>query len=312
MCFASLFSGKMLGDGSINRNHKSYRFCFLHKLADKSYAEYCYQLFSPYLPFGSRCKHIDGIFDKRTEKTYYRIYYQSLTSPIINWLHTVWYREGRKVVPVDWIYDNFNSETLSIWYQDDGCLKGSGQRIILSTESFSNEEINFLQQLLRDKFNIFANIDIQNRLDISSRLEVQKFLALVEPFIHPSMERKSMTEIWRDWQKGWPLCKVEQCGVMRTSIYLPYGLFQCIGVQNYSPMLNNLLDEWLDKQWYENIIEPNKRYNWLLSHENTEKGSYLLTPRFRPGVRKRLDLLTKATGFEMSELVSMALRNSRT
>jgi hypothetical protein len=40
MGFDSIFAGKMLGDGCINRNRRKFRFCFIHKLNDKGYADY--------------------------------------------------------------------------------------------------------------------------------------------------------------------------------------------------------------------------------------------------------------------------------
>jgi hypothetical protein len=63
----------------------------------------------------------------------------------------------------------------------------------------------------------------------------------------------------------------------------------------------------LEKQWVKNLLDPCERYSWLIKYEGVPKGTYLLTPRFRPDVKRKLDILSMATGFERSELVIMAL-----
>ncbi|MGB9803642.1 endonuclease [Desulfofundulus sp.] len=307
MAFASLFAGKMLGDGYMNVTHRAPRFCFIHALADKSYAEYCFHLFANYLPYGPNGMQVRSNFDRRTQKKYVRVLCQSRTSPLLERLYPTWYKR-RKIIPMDWVAQNLEADGLAIWFQDDGNLKEGGRRIILSTESYTLEEKSFLRFLLQSKFNISANIDGQGRLDISSRLEVRKFQALVEPLMHASMFRKSMAEQWRQWAIQWQELAGIHRGTCRTSIYLPYDLYDRLRGEGYSSLLNNLLSEWMDKQWVENVCDTARRYRWLLKHEKIPKGKYLLTPRFRPDVKGRLDLLSMATGFERSELVIIALK----
>lgn len=306
MSFASLFTGKMLGDGYLNRPRKACRFAFLHALADKAYAEYCLGLFLQYLPFGSREIKVKFYYDNRTQKNYGRVFCQSRTSALLDKLHPLWY-QGRKVIPMEWVAANLEADGLAIWFQDDGNLKNNGSRIILSTESFTSEEKIFLKLLLLNKFHIAANVDSQGRLDISSRLEVRKFQALVEPLVHYSMRRKTIAGKWKQWNAQWTENDWLQHGTCRTSIYLPYELYEIIRGEGYSHFLNQLLNAWLEKQWKEILPEPGNRYNWLIKYEGISKGSYMITPRFRPDIKGKLDLLSIATGFERSELVTMAL-----
>lgn len=100
LTFYSLFAGKMLGDGYINLNNNAPRFCFLHSLKDKEYARHCYKLFCPYLPYGENCGKESSVYDKRTNKSYGRIYFQSMTSPILKKLYPLWYPDGQKRVPI--------------------------------------------------------------------------------------------------------------------------------------------------------------------------------------------------------------------
>lgn len=306
LSFASLFAGKMLGDGYLNRTHKACRFAFLHSLADKAYAQYCLDIFSRYLPFGSKEIKMETYYDHRTQKKYGRVFCQSRTSAVLNELYPLWY-QGRKVIPAEWVAVNLDAVGLAIWFQDDGSLKDSGCRIILSTESYTAGEKSFLQSLLLNKFHITASIDSQGRLDISSRFEARKFQALVEPLLHSSMRRKTIADKWNQWAEQWTANEKFQRRTCRTSIYLPYELYETIRGEGYSCLLNRLLSEWLEKQWTEILRAPIRRYHWLVKHEGIPKGNYLLTPRFRPDVKGKLDLLSTATGFERSELVTIAL-----
>ncbi|WP_077718820.1 hypothetical protein [Novibacillus thermophilus] len=49
-----------------------------------------------------------------------------------------------KLIPHDFVGTYFNRDSLALWYQDDGALKGN--RIILSCECFSHMDKRFLQQ----------------------------------------------------------------------------------------------------------------------------------------------------------------------
>lgn len=296
----------MLGDGYINLNHKAPRFCFLHSLKDKEYAVHCYNLFSSYLPYGENCSRESYIYDKRTNKRYGRIYYQSMTAPILRKFYLFWYPDGYKKIPLDWVERYLEADGLALWYQDDGCLKNKDDRIILSTDAFQNEEVSFLKKLLKRKFKINSTIDSQGRLDISSRREVRKFQSLIEPFIHLSMERKSMMKNFKSWKYEWER-KEEKKTIFRTSLYLPYDLYIKIRGQGYSKSLNVLLGKWLERQWKQYLIDPSKIYEWIVFHENIRKGKCLLTPRFKSDIKRKLDLLSMITGFERSEIVTMAL-----
>lgn len=306
MGFASLFAGKMLGDGYLNRTRRACRFAFLHSLFDKDYAQYCLDLFAKYLPFGSSEVKLEVCFDSRSQKAYPRVFCQSRTSAVLAELYPLWYR-GRKVIPMEWVAENFDVDGLAIWYQDDGHLKEGGCRIIISADAFSEREKAYLCSLLLDKFNIKSSVDCQGRLDISSRLEVRKFQALVEPLVHPSMGRKTIVDKWQLWAVQWAECKVSDRGICRTSIYLPYELYELMRGPGYSSLLNRLLGEWLEKQWAVISSDPAQRYCWLVKHTDVARGEYMITPRFGPDVKTKLDLLSLATGFERSELVTMAL-----
>lgn len=233
-----------------------------------------------------------------------------MTSPILKKFYPLWYHNGKKKVPLEWVEKYLDADGLALWYQDDGCLKNNLDRIILSTDAFQWEEICFLQEeILRNKFKINSTIDTQGRIDISSRKEARKFQSLVEKYIHPAMKRKSISRVLQTLNSiSHPEVKRK---VFRTSVYLPYELYYQLSGEGYSRKLNEILSYWLDIQMKEFLANPVKIYNWVLAHEHLEKGRFLLTPRFKPHVKSKLDMISIMTGFELSELVVIAIMESK-
>lgn len=74
-------------------------------------------------------------------------------------MYSLWYSNKRKKIPKKWVLEYLEADGLALWYQDDGCLKSDLYRIILSTESFSDEEIYFLKNFLKKKFGVKCQID---------------------------------------------------------------------------------------------------------------------------------------------------------
>lgn len=304
--FLSLFSGKMLGDGYINQNPgRQPRFAFIHTSNDVGYARHCLRLFAPYIPFGKKALKTYTHLDPRTKKVYSRVYCQSLSSAIITVQLKHWYKE-RKIIPKELIAEHLDAAGLALWFQDDGSLK-STDRIILSVESFGPSEREFLQNLLNKKFQVASTIDKQDRIDISSRLEARKFQALVEPYLHPSMSRKSTASQWKHWQDLWQQNSLPLPGVSRTTIYVHQDVHNAVHGNGFSEKLNRILEQWLPHTWQLHILDPNCRYRWLTSLAKIPSGRCPLGPRLRPNIKNRLDIMAHATGLTRSELITLAL-----
>lgn len=195
----SLIIEKLLGDGSLSKK-RSARLIFTHAFRDKAYADHCYRLLSTYFPFGKRQPYEKQYLDSRTGRVYRRIQYQSKVSPFLTEMYGLWYVKKQKrtvkLIPHDFVGTYFNRDSLALWYQDDGALKGN--RIILSCECFSHMDKRFLQQVLKEKYSIISQIDCQGRIDISKRTEIRKFIFLIHDCIHSSMRRKDNTsELFR-------------------------------------------------------------------------------------------------------------------
>lgn len=86
---------------------------------------------------------------------------------------------------------------LAIWYQDDGSLSG-GVNLRICTGSFSMEQTEQLATMLQSRFEINAIPYKDNRGYSNLRFNYKdrdKFLALISPYMHPSMQYKTNIDI---------------------------------------------------------------------------------------------------------------------
>lgn len=177
---------------------------------------YCYNQLSPHIPVNPP-KYKKAV-DPRISKGFTESYVvQTKTADAITFLHSIWYKERRKVIPFDFLNKYLNEEALAWWYQDDGHLKvdnGIPRKIILSTENFTSDEIEELIKILGQKYLLFFSRDGQNRLLLYDQLQIYYFYRMIQPYIHPTMNRKMIP---MDQNKA-------HASTKRTSIYLPINI----------------------------------------------------------------------------------------
>lgn len=161
--------GKLLGDGCITKQDgRKARFQFMHHLEDLGWVEHCNIQLKDYIPLNSTS--YKRVVDTRLSKGYSESFFvQSKTDPLIT----------------DYTNNGIRKEKRnSWWYQDEGHLKivnNVVQKIFLSTDSFSDEENDWLIQLLFDKFKLRFHKDGQNRLILYDQFQIIYFLHLVAP-----------------------------------------------------------------------------------------------------------------------------------
>ncbi|WP_240702604.1 endonuclease [Priestia megaterium] len=207
--------GKLLGDGNISiEKGRQPRFRFSHCLKDKEWVFWCYEQLKDYVELSS--PKYRKVLDQRLKDGYSESYYtQSKVGEISTLLKEVWYPKGKKVLPLEFVKAHFSPLTLAWWYQDDGSLTISDstiKKIILATNSFSNQENRRLIEILFTNLHLSFSLDSQNRLVIYDQKQILYFLSLVSEFIHPCMSRK--INIPKNKQPSFHLNK-------RTTITLP-------------------------------------------------------------------------------------------
>lgn len=150
---AELMVGGLLGDLNLQTASKTagtWRARFLQGKKQAEYLDWKYDLVQSMC--GTDPKP-SSYFDERTQKTYHRSYFNTLTRPELIPLGKLFYvwddkqNKACKVVP-DAIQDILTPGVIAIWFQDDGSLKWEGRSnsVRFSTDSFSDEE---LEKLIR-------------------------------------------------------------------------------------------------------------------------------------------------------------------
>lgn len=206
----NVICGLLLGDATINlKSDKKARLGIKHKLEDASYLIAKQNILNNYpeINFGSNQPYF--VKDKDGNPAFESV---TLSCNYLKKIHAIWYKsvtnspneanfenddvtdtsnkiKYKKILPRDFVEKNLDEVALSFWYQDDGNLKNYNY-ITLSTECFALEDIKFLVQLLKSKFNIKASIDGEKRIIITSRLEVNSFLSIIKNHLLYSMQRK--------------------------------------------------------------------------------------------------------------------------
>ena len=102
--------GLTLGDLSISKRYTNAILHFKQGLVNKEYIYHLFKLFSNYSNFEATKHH--EIFDKRYNKTYTSIIFNSYSLPCFNYYYDLFYVNGVKTIPLN-IGDLL---TLLVWY----------------------------------------------------------------------------------------------------------------------------------------------------------------------------------------------------
>lgn len=298
--FYSRILGKLLGDGSIVKQEgRKPRFKFQHRIEDVGWTSYCYEQLKDDIPLNKPAYRKNT--DSRLKKGYSELYYvQSKTAPLITGLYELWYPNGLKTLPFEFIECFLNVEALSWWYQDDGHLKISNdkmQKIILSTDSFTKTENVFLQSLLYHKWQLSFKLDQQNRLILYDQFQIIYFLHLVEPWLQPCMKRKAPIVL--------PLRPIAN----RTTIYLPETIQLTSPTKEIHEALKHLHLLFKNKQ--SQSICYKSLFNTLqpILESTTPTKSYQIN--IREPYKTDLAYLRQQTGATVSELVEWCFDDNR-
>ncbi|WP_164668007.1 endonuclease [Virgibacillus doumboii] len=294
--FKARMIGKLLGDGSITiQQRRKPRFQFTHKSSDCNWSNYCYSNLKEFIPLNP--PKYQKTVDLRLKKGYstaYRV--QSKTSNIITYLRKKWYSEFGKVIPIDLMEEYFNEESLAWWYMDDGHLKhkdGILKKVILSTESFTIDEINWLKNFLHNKYNLTFHKDKQNRLLLYDQFQIHYFLYLITPHMHWSMHRKTINNITYK----------SKSQIKRTTIYLPTALkikYPTFEINTVLNILSDIITSYKNGTFYRDYLFTITNKQYL-----TTKGYQIVLTESN---LSNLYFLYNLTGISFSRLATLSFK----
>ena len=174
--------GSILGDGYL-RKLPGRKEAFLeinHSIKAKEYVEWKYKILKD-LTVSPPKERKNG----KKWKVAYRFFTKQ--HPELSKLLEKFYQNGRKVIPKDL---ELNELILAVWFMDDGSKTKKGD-VYLNTQQFSFKDQRRLLHLLR-KLGIRARMNKDKkyyRIRIYKE-SIPKFVAMIEPYILPSMRYK--------------------------------------------------------------------------------------------------------------------------
>lgn len=188
LCALLLGSGRIMSSAT---NQKYFRFTFHTKHNEWAYSYY--QQLQHYIPDFLIKK--EQTTDTRSKFGFTEcVVIESAPCTTAEALYYDWYRNGSKGMPLEFVEQHMTAQTLAWWYQECGHLKvkenGTLEKLILSTEQWTENELRLLQYVVNIKFNFLFAIDGQRRLILYDQLQIKYFLGMVAPWIHPLFSYK--------------------------------------------------------------------------------------------------------------------------
>ena len=182
----------MLADGFLEKGKPTYN---TRLRIDHTYPYQKSYVFSLYTLFGDLIDMEPVIvFRKahsRTGKIYKSVYIRTLKFPCLNEYHSLFYKEQKKVIPLN-IQDLLTARGLAHLIMGDGFLYQG--IVMLCTESFTKQEQELLINALHENFGIKATLNkrinssgVQSYRIRISKKSMDKLTVLVKPYFIPEM-----------------------------------------------------------------------------------------------------------------------------
>lgn len=176
--------GKILGDGTLEKNGNNTRFRVAQCQKQKEYVFWLYKNFKNLVTKKPRYLKVTSRYGKVGQ-----FRFDTYSLHIFNRYRELFYPNGRKVVPQsisDFLDDPLS---LAVWYMDDGYKRTDNSGLYLCTSGFNKSENRLLQECLFTNFGVGTNIHYAGgyaRLHIPSK-NMWKFCDYIRPYIIPSM-----------------------------------------------------------------------------------------------------------------------------
>ena len=138
-----------------------------------------------------RWQYRGKIVVKHTKVYGTRVYFRTVSHPYLVNLRKLFYKKDRsEVIPESFLEKFLNPLSLAVWIMDDGTNElGSGKCVKINSQSFSYTDHEIICKLLRNKFDLKANIN-KDRTYFRIRFHKESMPQLIEmvrPYILPSL-----------------------------------------------------------------------------------------------------------------------------
>jgi hypothetical protein len=187
--------GSILGDGYLSKiegKSKQSRLSFGHSLSQLEYLKWKHS-------FLSKLNLAGNITENRIISERYKTgeclsyHFKTKSHPIFSYFRKTYYQNNIKTIDRNDIseIDEFG---LAVWFMDDASVwnrKGRTSCLVFWTSGFSKSDVQFLINLLYDKWGIVSTFSSENTIRISVK-STTKLIELVSPFLIKEMTYKTV------------------------------------------------------------------------------------------------------------------------
>lgn len=183
----SILIGSILGDTHLEKRKNGTRIIFEQCSRNVEYIMWFHNFFAT-RGYCSLNKPKLTTRIKKGNKIFYQYRVSSFTFTSFNWLHSMFYVNGKKIIPRN-LEMYLTPLALAIWFRHDGSKLGKGAKI--ATNCFCVKDLEFLCLLLKNKYNLEFSIhsggkDKGYSLDIKST-SMSNFSSIIKPYILPCL-----------------------------------------------------------------------------------------------------------------------------
>lgn len=178
--------GCLLGDGSLRKCKKSLNASFTcsHSLKQKDYNLLKAKFLEPYSKYK---EYLRKKPDKRNGVFYSESTFRIGSNKSLNEFYEMFYKEGLKIIPIEYLNIYYTPLALAIHYLDDGTKEECGYS--LATMCFEVENIKQFQKFLKEKYNIITSLRTNKTVYIKA-CSKKLFTDLISKYVPKTMEYK--------------------------------------------------------------------------------------------------------------------------
>ena len=176
--------GKILGDGTIEKNGNYSRLRVCQSDKQKDYVYWLYEELKPFVTNNIRTSKASGYRNSRDQ-----FRFDTYSLQVFEEYRNLFYKNKKKIIPSSIKKLIFDPITLAVWYMDDGYKRTDNSGLYLCTSSFTDKENLILKDCLYKNFKIDTNIHYAGgyaRLHIPSR-SMNTFVNLICKYLVKSM-----------------------------------------------------------------------------------------------------------------------------
>lgn len=182
----SIVQGALLGDGCLHTawagTSKNYRFAKTHSVKQREYVNWTYAKLKPFI-----------LTPPALYEPVQSLKLRTISHPELTQLRSIFYPNGKKILPNNIALIMQDSLALAVWFMDDGnaiVRKGNVVGYHINTQSFSLEENEQIKHSFFQLYGIKSTIEKNKqwyRLGIWQKQSRLLFVKIIEPYIIPSM-----------------------------------------------------------------------------------------------------------------------------